>query len=186
MAKSVLRTEILSRLASLTQDQVRSLSGNIACAVTKLEQWRAAKHVALFLPMKTTEVDTMPLVNAARSSKCIYVPLHVPMASCEMSFVRLGNNHHDYCWETRRHVPPSSEPLLDLIIVPGVAFDQRGNRLGRGKGYFDRYLAKTAVDRTLCLAVAFDEQIVDNVPVQDHDISVDIIVTPTRVISCTM
>jgi 5-formyltetrahydrofolate cyclo-ligase len=66
---------------------------------------------------------------------------------------------------------------LDLILVPGVAFDLRGRRLGRGKGYFDRLLGTTR--GTKC-GVAFDEQIVREVPVEPHDSDVNCILTPTR------
>ncbi|MBP9903534.1 MAG: 5-formyltetrahydrofolate cyclo-ligase, partial [Verrucomicrobia bacterium] len=66
---------------------------------------------------------------------------------------------------------------LDLVLVPGVAFDPRGGRLGRGQGYYDRLLA--GVRGTKC-GVAFDEQIVDAVPVGPLDIRLNCILTPTR------
>jgi len=67
--------------------------------------------------------------------------------------------------------------LLDLILTPGVAFDLHGWRLGRGKGFYDRLLA--AVHGTTC-GVAFDEQIVAQIPVEPHDTHVNCILTPTR------
>jgi 5-formyltetrahydrofolate cyclo-ligase len=66
---------------------------------------------------------------------------------------------------------------LDLVLVPGVAFDTHGRRLGRGKGFYDRLLA--GVRGTKC-GVAFDEQIVDAVPVGPQDIPLNCILTPTR------
>ena len=66
---------------------------------------------------------------------------------------------------------------LDLILVPGVAFDLHGRRLGRGKGFYDTLLA--VVRGTTC-GVAFDEQIVGEVPVEPHDVHVNCILTPTR------
>jgi len=66
---------------------------------------------------------------------------------------------------------------LDLILVPGVAFDMRGGRLGRGGGYYDRLLSE--VSGVTC-AVAFDHQIVEAVPAEPHDIHLDYILTPTR------
>jgi 5-formyltetrahydrofolate cyclo-ligase len=66
---------------------------------------------------------------------------------------------------------------LDLILVPGIAFDLHGRRLGRGKGFYDRLLA--GVHGTTC-AVAFDEQLVDEVPVESHDIHLNCMLTPTR------
>jgi len=66
---------------------------------------------------------------------------------------------------------------LDLVLVPGVAFDTRGGRLGRGKGFYDRLLP--AVNGLKC-GVAFDEQIVDAVPVGPMDVRLNCILTPTR------
>ena len=64
--------------------------------------------------------------------------------------------------------------ILDLIIVPGVAFDRRGNRCGRGKGFYDRFLAKTTATT---IAVCLDCQLVDNLPVEPHDIPAQHVVT---------
>jgi 5-formyltetrahydrofolate cyclo-ligase len=66
---------------------------------------------------------------------------------------------------------------LDLALVPGLGFDARGRRLGRGKGFYDRILAQVA---GLKWGVAWDEQIVDEVPVESHDVILDCVVTPTR------
>lgn len=66
---------------------------------------------------------------------------------------------------------------MDLTLVPGLAFDFRGRRLGRGKGHYDRLLE--SVGGVAC-GVAFDEQIVEEVPVEPHDARVNFIVTPTR------
>jgi len=65
---------------------------------------------------------------------------------------------------------------LDLIIVPGLAFDKKGNRLGRGKGYYDRFLSRVPKD-TPVIGMAFDYQVLPSVPTLAHDVSV------TRVIS---
>ena len=66
---------------------------------------------------------------------------------------------------------------LDLVLVPGVAFDLAGRRLGRGKGFYDRLLAEVRGHKC---GVAFDEQIVAEVPEEPHDVRVDSILTPSR------
>ncbi|HEY2785875.1 MAG TPA: 5-formyltetrahydrofolate cyclo-ligase [Fimbriiglobus sp.] len=70
---------------------------------------------------------------------------------------------------------------LDLVMVPGTAFDPRGARLGQGKGYYDRLLSRVRPDTPL-IAVAFDGQIFDEIPVAPHDVFMDLIVTETRMI----
>ncbi|MDB5310043.1 MAG: 5-formyltetrahydrofolate cyclo-ligase [Gemmataceae bacterium] len=70
---------------------------------------------------------------------------------------------------------------LDLVMVPGTAFDPRGGRMGQGKGYYDRLLARARPDAPL-VALAFDCQIFDEIPVAPHDVSMDTVLTETRVI----
>ncbi len=69
---------------------------------------------------------------------------------------------------------------FDIIIIPGIAFDLKLNRLGRGKGYFDRFLKKVKGRK---IALAFEEQLVENLPVETYDIKMDIIVTDEREIN---
>jgi len=66
---------------------------------------------------------------------------------------------------------------FDLVLVPGTAFDLRGNRLGRGMGFYDRLLAKI---RGVKCGLGFDEQIAVEIPVEPHDVRMDFILTPTR------
>jgi 5-formyltetrahydrofolate cyclo-ligase len=79
------------------------------------------------------------------------------------------------------HASHVAHELIDAIIVPGVAFDEQGNRLGYGGGYYDRLLPMC---RTGCtrIGVAFDSQVVACIPAEDHDAQMDLVVTPMRVI----
>ena len=77
--------------------------------------------------------------------------------------------------------PRVAHDEIDIVIVPGVAFDERGARLGYGGGYFDRLLPLLRED-CVRIGVAFDEQLIPEIPAQEHDEHVDIVVTPTRVI----
>ena len=75
-------------------------------------------------------------------------------------------------------IPPEE---LDLIIVPGTAFDIKGNRMGYGGGFYDRFLKQTK-DDCIKIGICFDFQIFDSIPYQDYDIPVDLIVTEKRMI----
>jgi len=76
-----------------------------------------------------------------------------------------------------RAVPPHE---IDLILVPGLAFDQQGNRLGQGGGYYDRLLRQEEV-RAATIGLAFDCQIIDRVPSAQHDVPVEVVVTESSV-----
>lgn len=78
------------------------------------------------------------------------------------------------------HAPRVPHDTIDAVIVPGVAFDECGRRLGYGGGYYDRLLPSLRPDCIL-IGVAFDEQLLPHVPAGEHDVRVDIVVTPSRV-----
>jgi 5-formyltetrahydrofolate cyclo-ligase len=78
---------------------------------------------------------------------------------------------------------PVSPERLDVVLMPGVAFDLTGGRLGYGGGYYDRFL-ESCSPRCLLIALAFELQIVEHVPCADHDIHIHKIVTEKRVIDC--
>lgn len=103
--------------------------------------------------------------------------LHIP----HLARSRYGVQEPDLCARANPHdfVPPKR---FDLLVVPGLAFDRTGARLGRGAGYYDRYLPLLRADARR-VAVAFDEQIVDAVPTTPEDQPVDFIVTPSQVIA---
>lgn len=81
-------------------------------------------------------------------------------------------------------VPPVDPAEVDLFVVPGLAFDVSGHRLGQGGGWYDRFLAGRTAG-SLVVGVAGDEQVVDAVPVDDHDVPVHVLVTPTRTLWCS-
>jgi 5-formyltetrahydrofolate cyclo-ligase len=68
---------------------------------------------------------------------------------------------------------------IDLVVVPALAYDPGGNRLGRGGGYYDRFLGRLRRSATK-VGLAFDVQIIDDVPVEERDVQVDMIVTDRR------
>ena len=70
---------------------------------------------------------------------------------------------------------------IDLIVVPALAYDRSGNRLGRGGGFYDRFLARPGLRATTC-GLAFDEQLVDSVPVHTKDYPIDVLVTDRGVL----
>lgn len=83
--------------------------------------------------------------------------------------------------EPAEHAPQVGRGAVDVVIVPGVAFDESGMRLGYGGGYYDRLLP-TLPPHALHVGYAYDEQVVDELPAEEHDVHMDLVVTPTRVI----
>jgi len=151
------------------------------------EAWIQAKSVLFYAPLPD-ELDVWALAEKVLlEGKKVSLPRFDPRRNCytaceirdlstDLRPGRFGIR------EAGERCAELSLNRLDLILVPGVAFDPQGRRLGRGKGFYDQLLA--AVQGTTC-GVAFDEQIERDIPVEPHDILVDCILTPTRWISCS-
>lgn len=180
--KSLLRAGVRAEIKKLSAAGRIQASALSCVRLTQQEVWKRARYISFFAPMPD-EPDIWPLISQALMSGKIvalprfsqpsqsYVVCHVKDLQADLQIGAFG---------IREPAEGCSEvPLnrLDLVLVPGVAFDARGRRLGRGKGFYDRLLA--GASGTKC-GVAFDEQIVAEVPVLPHDVSVNCILTPTR------
>jgi 5-formyltetrahydrofolate cyclo-ligase len=146
------------------------------------KQWEQTRSVLFYAPL-AKELDVWPLLTAALADgKTVALPRFVKEAN---SYVACAINDpaedlapgHFGIREPAKHCAHLSLNRLDFILVPAVAFDLQGRRLGRGNGFYDRLL--TTLRGTTC-GVAFDEQIVHEVPVEPHDVPVNCILTPTR------
>ncbi|KAJ1836093.1 hypothetical protein LPJ73_007664 [Coemansia sp. RSA 2703] len=136
--------------------------------------------------MDTCELQTrLLLTHALSSGKTVYVP------RCRketMDMVRIRDQHDlDSLPKNRWGIPEPSEDresvdprVLEFVVVPGVAFDKAGNRCGHGRGYYDRFLART--ERAVACAVCLREQVVENVPTDAFDRSPDYIISPEGII----
>jgi 5-formyltetrahydrofolate cyclo-ligase len=168
------------RLASLSPDERARLSAD-ACAIAAAHPAFAnARAVLLFDPLPD-EIDARPLIVAALSSgKRVALP-RVDWDRGAMTPIEITTP--DYAAETRRYSVrepgegPAIDPqALDLILVPALAFDRDGRRLGRGKGFYDRFLTE-APPSAHRLGLAYEFQIVQRVPAEPHDERVHAIAT---------
>ena len=181
-AKLAFRRRVRERLAAMTADQRATASTQASALLRSQSQWKNAQSVLFYAPVQW-ELDVWPLVAEALSAgKTVGLPRFAPETN-SYGACRILNPTQDLksgrfgIREPADHCAKVSLKRLDLILVPGVAFDLRGRRLGRGKGFYDRLLA--ALSGTTC-GVAFDQQIVRELPVVPHDAHVNCILTPTR------
>ena len=152
-----------------------------------LQSWdvfRQAKTIHIFIS-KTDEPDTSPIIESAwESGKTVAVPCVVP-ESFELFHSQL-KSFEDLSSGALGVLEPSPEGRIamnpesfDLVIIPGVAFDRQGGRLGYGKGYYDRFLEQTGAFR---LALAFNFQVLEKVPTEKHDVPMNGILTESGII----
>lgn len=173
-AKSALRRTIRSRLAALSVGERAAKSEAIASALLAREDVSRARTLALFLSLGD-EPQTRGLIDALAASHRIVVPR---VTGERMEFA------HYVPGSLRRGAFGIEEPAggevvepadIDAMVVPGVAFTADGARLGRGRGYYDRYLASEGF-RAVCIGVCFAEQVVDELPTEPHDRAMDAVI----------
>jgi len=182
--KSALRVDITSRLRAMSSEERHEKSISVCRRVCGLESFRHATTIMLYMPLPS-EVDITPIaIRSFQLGTTVCVP-RVDWKRKEMTAVEV-RRFDDDTMDVDEHgirVPRDGRivipGLIDLIIVPGLAFDTHGNRLGRGGGYYDRFLGKVS-RQAAKIAVAYDEQIVEEVPVNERDMRVDLVVTDRR------
>jgi 5-formyltetrahydrofolate cyclo-ligase len=181
LAKPELRKQAMARRDAMSADARRRGSEAIAERLAPMIGAARPKVLAGYLPIRT-EVDLGPFVEAQREQG-IAIALPAVIDATTMVFRRyLPDGKLDTgSFGTRMPTILSPEVVPDLVILPLVAFDRTGTRLGHGKGYYDRALAAMA-RRPLLIGVAFAEQEVPRIPHQPHDVRLDWIVTERETI----
>jgi 5-formyltetrahydrofolate cyclo-ligase len=181
-AKAALRQKLRAEAARQTARDREKGSRGICERVQKEKVWREARAVLLYMPLEA-EADLRPLITVALSEgKTVLLPRYNATEDI-YQVCSIADLSRDLVQGRYNITEPGAEcPVvelnrLDLALVPGVAFTVNGCRLGRGKGYFDRLLSEV---RGWKCGVAFDWQVVAEIPAEEHDIRVDSIVTPTR------
>jgi 5-formyltetrahydrofolate cyclo-ligase len=180
--KAALRAEARSMLNSLTPQLRESDSIRICERLVSLPIWQKARSILLFAPRKD-EPFLWPLAESAlRDGKLVALPRFVA-GEARYEAALITDPAADVVPGKFGILEPA--PLcnvaelkrLDLVMVPGLAFDWHGHRLGRGKGFYDRLLA--SVPGKTC-GVAFDTQMVSMLPVEPHDVRLNCILTPSH------
>lgn len=187
--KKRLREAVLARRDALPLAARKEAAAAVTKTLTSLAAYRAAPVVLTFMSFGS-EIDTWDFFATVLADGKIAVLPRVDRRTRELSLHRVG--HLDQLqagqWgirEPRAELPQVALAEIALVIVPGVAFDRAGRRLGYGGGYYDRLLSSPKVPQTPGLArlsIAFSMQIVEQVPVAAHDQPVPLIITETETI----
>ncbi len=182
-AKARMRAEIRARLRQLATADRAAGSSLICQRIVNQDFWKTAKTVLLFAPMPD-EVNIWPLlVEALAAGKVLCLPRYdsvkkiytaAQVKDLELDLVAAAFDIQEpagHCGE----IPLAD---IDLALVPGVGFDLKGNRLGRGKGFYDRLLAGFG---GIKCGVAWEEQMAETIPAEEQDVRMDLVWTPTQV-----
>ena len=179
--KRALRQQIVNRRDQIPEEERRNKSISAAKNLLALETLARCRTVMLFLPFGS-EIDTMPFIDAARDrGQTIWLPVTDVREKRIIPYVYSPDQvfrHGAYGIKEPDPAYAMQAELQDLeaVILPGVAFDRQGGRLGYGGGYYDRFLSSFK-HRPLLVGYCFAEQMVDWVPRESHDFTYDSLVT---------
>ncbi|MBY0122388.1 5-formyltetrahydrofolate cyclo-ligase [Bacillus sp. S/N-304-OC-R1] len=181
--KKELRKQITEKLSKVTKPQYEHLSYHIAKGLYQDEYWRDAKTIGLTIS-RQPEVDTYQIIRRAwEEGKQVVIPKCLPK-NREMifrtlnQFDQLESVYYGLLEPIESETTEICPSSIDLLIVPGLAFTESGYRLGFGGGYYDRFLTKY---NGHTLSLAFQLQIVSQLPVETHDIPVEKLITDQKV-----
>lgn len=188
MDKSEARKKILGIRNNLKLEEVEQKSKIIMDKITSLDEYKDSKVVFIYMSFKN-EVKTYDLIERmlienkrvvipyTDTKNTVIIPSEIKSLKDDLVLNPFG--YYEPVLEKAKQVEIEE---LDLIIAPGVVFDDSLNRVGFGKGYYDRILSKKRKD-TRVIAVAFEFQVLDEVPTEPHDIKMDMIITEERIIN---
>lgn len=183
--KSDLRAKLKQMLGSLTADERHARSISAAALLTSTDEFRNAQVVMLFLSTPE-EIDTSPVaLRCWQEGKTVVVP-KVSWDQKRMIPVELHSLSTDTLTTTGPGIrePIAGTPIppnmIDLVLVPGLGFTPHGKRVGRGMGFYDRFLSPGSFLGVSC-GYAFEMQLVPDMPTADHDVPVMMLVTDKAV-----
>jgi len=185
-AKDDFRRIVREKILSMTDEQRRDKSSKAIAKLKGLEEFLRAKCVMIYVS-KEDEIDTIGLItDMLKSGKRVVVPVineeKGELIPCEISTLEeLAVRTFGVMEPDLKNAKIVSIDEIDLVVVPGRAFDRHCNRLGRGKGYFDRFL-KRFEGRRKVIGLAFSEQVFDSIPTDESDVKIDIVVTESSII----
>jgi len=184
--KADLRRTVRARLGAMRDAQRARASAMIVEHLLELDALAEATTVMLYMPI-ATEVDVTAAMRwCLEHDKVVCVP-KTDWARRDMDAVRVDDLDDDDAMLMDEHgirTPGDGQVVataeIDLAVVPGLAFTTSGRRLGRGGGYYDRFLKRVRAS-AVTVGVAFGEQIVAEIPVDVHDVPVDVVISDTGV-----
>ncbi|MEK7545422.1 MAG: 5-formyltetrahydrofolate cyclo-ligase [Patescibacteria group bacterium] len=171
------------------QKSIKKIKDTKICSkLEKLIEFQNAKSVLFYAPIEQEmEVDTWKLIKKYIQKKEVLLPstehkkrsikIHHITSLDQLKKTNLG------ILEPDKKSPTEKPENIDLVIVPGIAFDEQGNRIGFGGGFYDKLLKKVKCPK---VALAYDFQIMQSIPGEKHDVPMDKIITEKRVIRCSL
>ncbi len=183
MTKLDLKRRLRAERIQMLERAVHEKSLRIYRRLIDMPAYQRARRIACYVSIKN-EVDTRTVIQKTiGSGKQVGVPVTREEGSMDFQEILGLSDLRPVRYGLREPVPNPKMVLLphtiDLVLIPGIAFDRLGHRIGSGGGYYDRFLAQTEAVR---IGLSYGFQIIDRVPAEPHDVKMDLIITENEVI----
>ena len=191
MTKKEIRSYQKELRNQLSDEERKSFSNSIHRTLYQTKEYHNCKRLFIFVSFQS-EVDTLQIIeHALLQGKNVYIP---KVEKDIMEFYKIDSLNNltpskfgvaePLGEEKYKYITATDNLHNNLILLPGLAFDSNGNRIGYGGGYYDKYLQLHAEVEFNKIALAYDFQVMENIPFEEFDEKADAIITPTQMILC--
>lgn len=190
MNKRELRSIYMKKRSAISEDSIKSMSKLIESSLFSLDLYKNSSVIMTYVNFGNEVITENIIRHSLNLEKTIGVPITIPKTrelivselrdfdkELEVGVYNILTPKKEYI----REIKPSK---IDLVLVPGIAFDRKGYRVGYGGGYYDRFLCKIN-ENAITIALAFSMQLIDSVPKGYYDLPVDYILTEKELIKCS-
>ncbi len=183
------REKLLNKRSRLDKKEVDNRSKLIKERLFRLKEFNLAAKIMFYLAFKKEVATEVMIKSALKIGKKVVVPIsdkenkELILSEIKDYQQELAAGSYGILEPKEKYRREVDKKELDLIIVPGVGFDNSGNRIGYGAGYYDRFLSQISQEISK-IALAYEVQLVDKIKINQYDIPVDKIVTEKRIINC--
>lgn len=186
--KKLIRRRVLALRDSISKEVIIRNSRSIEANVFKLDEFKSAGTVMFFATFRS-EPDTIPMIEQSlKSGKRVVLPKVAKTQRAKLVPIEIKDIKADLTAGAYGIPEPGSGKKLspadiDLVFVPGVAFDAQGRRIGYGGGYYDNFLKEVVLEKRI--GIAFGLQVLEEIPCRDSDLRVNKIITEKGVLICS-
>lgn len=181
MNKEDIRLRIRARKTLLNDDERRDAAQAVFDMLEQTAAFMMSENILLYHSLPD-ELSTHSFIDKWHERKRFYLPrvngLNLEILPYSKSHMHLGA----FSIEEPDGDDTTDMAQIDMVVVPAVAYDRKGNRIGRGKGYYDRLLNNT---KAIKIGVAYDFQLVDDIEADPHDVAVDYVITERGILRTT-
>lgn len=180
MNKAEIRKDIKHKKSLLSESVCSKAAFSVLEKLGDLPQFIQADNILCYHALPD-ELPTQPILDKWAKNKSLFLPRVNGNELEILNYNAQTLQHGSFNIQEPQGDNIINVQLMDIIIVPAIAYDLKGNRIGRGKGYYDRLLQNTNATK---IGIIFDFQLLDNIQTDTHDIPVDIVITDKQTIIC--